>query len=149
MVCSPGPASIRVMVFLDDRRDTWLLADPGSLLRPAVAGAGGELRAARPTQVRTDSAGRTLVRYATTVRWSDGQERTETFGAVSAPNGALPGGLVVVGDDDGRQVGVWRYPYDPFLPGLAHVATPDAAGRLLSRMDVPACRSPLGAQACT
>src|SRR5690625_951921 len=121
------------MMATADRLDHHVLSDAMALLQPVVAAAGGTLRTARLTQIRSDRAGRLFGRYSTTVCWNDGVERTETFGSVSH-EGELPDGLAIIGTDDGAQAGIWRYPNDPFLPGLAHVAAPGAAARMLAEM---------------
>ena len=103
------------------------------ILSPAVAAAGGRVDAVRVSQLRYDPGSRLVVRYAADITWSDGTSRTETLGALVQP-GDLPEGLAVVERDDGARVGVWRYPHDPFLPGLPQAAYPDGARRLLSRL---------------
>ena len=100
----------------------------------------GEIRAARPTQVRYDPGRRLAVRYAADVAWVDGTRRTETLGAV-VDHTTLPAALSVV-PRGGGHVGVWRYPHDPFLPGLAWAAEPARLGRLLGHLGVS---GPVGA----
>jgi hypothetical protein len=113
--------------------------DVAALLAPAVGGAGGCLHAARATQVRYQAGRRMAVRYAADVEWADGSRRTETLGALVQAE-PLPEGLAVVRGDDGIEVGVWRYPHDPFLPGLPHAAYPEGARQLLATLGVRAER---------
>jgi hypothetical protein len=126
-----------------------LLGDAArEVLVPAVGAAGGRLRTVHVTQVRYTPGGRVLVRYAAEVEWADGSRRTETFGAllqsraVRAPDAGeaaddeLPSGLSVVERADGVRVGVWRYPHDPFLPGLPHAAYPEGVRQILERLGV-------------
>lgn len=115
-----------------------LLDDDAALaLAPAVEGAGGRLLEAAVSQVRYDPGRRLVVRYRADVVWADGTRRTETLGALADAAG-LPDGLAVVERDDGARLGVWRYPYDPFLPGLPQAAYPGGALRILRRLGVDA-----------
>lgn len=104
-------------------------------LAPAVARAGGHLLSARPTQVRHDP-GRIVVRYAARVVWN-GARRTETLGTVIDQAG-LPDAVAVVADELGSPIGVWRYPHDPYLPGLPHAAYPERAAAILRHLGCPA-----------
>lgn len=108
-----------------------------AVLAPAVEGAGGRLRSAVATQVRYDPGRRVTVRYGAEVEWADGTQRTETFGALLQAE-PVPEGLAVVEGDDGTRVGVWRYPHDPFLPGLPHAAYPHGARAILRELGVTA-----------
>jgi hypothetical protein len=75
------------------------------------------------------------VRYGATVRWQDGSRRPETLCAL-VDTATLPEGVAVVEGDDGTRIGVWRYPHDPFLPGLANAAYPGGARAILSALGV-------------
>lgn len=108
-----------------------------AILAPAVQGAGGRLHAAVARQVRYDPGLRIAVRYGADVEWADGSRRNETLGALIQAE-PIPDGLAVVEGDDGTRIGVWRYPHDPFLPGLPHAAYTDGARRLLASVGVPA-----------
>ena len=57
-----------------------------------------------------------VVSYRATVRWADGSVADETLLAATATDGPIDGTIRV--EADGLSVGVWRYPYDPVLPGL-------------------------------
>lgn len=106
-----------------------------AVLAPAVAAAGGTLLSARPSQIRYRPGRRLAVRYAAEVDWGERGRRVETLGALvqSTP---LPEGLAVVEGDGGARIGVWRYPHDPFLPGLPHAAYPHAAAEVLRHLGV-------------
>ncbi len=91
-------------------------AHAGQPLAAAINAAGGRLVSWRPTQV-DHRPGRVTVAYDARIRWgSAGRPRAETLGATAG--GVLPPDVTVVGAGDAR-VGVWRFPHDPDLPGLA------------------------------
>lgn len=105
------------------------------MLTPAVAAAGGTLLAARPSQIRYTPGRRLVVRYAAEVEWRDGSRRTETLGAMVQKR-PLPPDVAVLEGDDGSRTGVWRYPHDPFLPGLPAAAYPDGAKAVLAHLGI-------------
>jgi hypothetical protein len=49
--------------------------------------------------------------------------------------GDIPGGAAVV-EGDGIQIGVWRVPHDPALPGLAAALDPRAVGQLVHDLGI-------------
>ena len=100
------------------------------VVEPVVAANGGELIDLRPGQVLYRPGRELVVSYAATVRWPAG-EASETLLAGTTPDGA-PEGTVPV-EADGMEVGVWRYPFDPVLPGLADAVLPGPVARLLGR----------------
>ena len=112
-----------------------LSAEAYSVLSPAVAAAGGTLLAARPSQIRYTPGRRLVVRYAAEIEWGDGSRRTETLGAMVQKR-PLPDDLAVLEGDDGSRIGVWRYPHDPFLPGLPAAAYPDGAKAVLAHLGI-------------
>jgi hypothetical protein len=61
------------------------------------------------------------------VRWPDGAVTDETLAACT---GEIPPGALVLGDGIDR-VGVWRFPHDPELPGLAAACDEAAVADLL------------------
>lgn len=103
------------------------------MLAPAVDAAGGELLRVWPSEVSYDPGRRLAVRYGAEITWPGEEPRVETLGAL-VTTGSVPEDLSVVLGPRGEKVGIWRYPHDPFLPGLPHAAYPDGAERLLSRM---------------
>lgn len=109
--------------------------DALSVLAPAVAAAGGTLLEVRASQIRYTPGRRLIVRYAADVAWGDGERRTETLGALVQKR-ALPEGLAVLEGEDGSRIGVWRYPHDPFLPGLPAAAYPDGAQAVLAHLGI-------------
>ncbi|MBN6039204.1 phosphotransferase [Amycolatopsis sp. 195334CR] len=86
----------------------------GEMLTAVVGEAGGTLLRWSATQVDHQPRGRTTVGYTARVRWGDGTETGETFGACSGP---LPDGVVRLSDGV-TDIGVWRFPFDPELPAL-------------------------------
>lgn len=117
--------------------DVLLGEDAIHVLGVAVESAGGRLLHVRPSQIQYHAGSRLAVRYAATVEWKDGTQRIETLGAV-VQRRPLPDGVAVLEDDDGTRIGVWRYPHDPFLPGLPAAAYPAGAQAVLSRLGIPA-----------
>lgn len=107
--------------------DTWspdlrlLLGDEAEdPLRTLIEAAGGELLSFRPRQVNhqpdpSTGASSTVVQYGAQVRWSGGRVAKETL--VMATGGRIPPKAAVL-DGDGVRVGIWRWPFDPDLPGL-------------------------------
>jgi Phosphotransferase enzyme family len=91
------------------------------LVDAAVRAGGGRLRRLRPRQVLYRPGRELVVRYDATVCWQRdhggrGDPVEETILAGTTANGPPPGTLPL--EADGMTVGVWRYPFDPFLPGL-------------------------------
>ncbi|EHR62978.1 phosphotransferase family protein [Saccharomonospora cyanea NA-134] len=97
----------------------------------------GGVNSVRPTSVTVRPSGDTLVRYAVEVRRRDTTVVRETL--VAATGSLVPrGAAIVAGDLDGEsvEVGLWRWPHDPALPGLSHVVDRDRLGALLARAGV-------------
>jgi hypothetical protein len=93
-----------------------------SVMDLAIAEAGGTLEAIERRQVLYKPGRRLLARFAARVSWR-GRVTDETLVAVTDAAG-LPEGCLVVGDDE-RSIGVWRWPFDPYLPGLASAMEPE------------------------
>jgi hypothetical protein len=109
--------------------DLDLLTDAGAFLRPAVAAAGGRLVAWQARHVDHQPGGGVTVGYHARVRWPGGV-REERLGACT---GRIPSGAFVLEDGDAR-VAVWRFPYDPDLPGLPAAFDPASVGAFLSSL---------------
>lgn len=101
-----------------------------ALLGPAVEAGGGSLENATPHHARYQRGRRLAVRYGVGVSWPDGRRTTETYAALIDAEG-LPAGIAVLDGGAGTRIGVWAYPYDPFLPGLPAAAAPASVRRLL------------------
>lgn len=109
--------------------DLSLLTGPAAadVLHAALEPAGGRLLGWSLRDVDHRPADRTTASYTARVAWSDG-ERDETF-AASVSEGRPDGGLVVTDGD--RHIQIWRFPFDPELPGLAAACYPSSAADLL------------------
>jgi aminoglycoside phosphotransferase (APT) family kinase protein len=99
------------------------------LLSVAIEGAGGRLRRLTSEQALYRPGHDLVVRYEALVDWGDGRPVGETLIAGAAVNGAPAGTMVLQADD--LEVAVWRYPFDPDLPGLAKAVTPSQAAELV------------------
>jgi len=125
---------------------THLVGDDGrDLLEVAVTSAGGTLLDARLVQVQHRPGHDLVARFEATVSWAGAPPRAETLLAGSTQRGAPDGTLPL--EADGLQAGVWRYPFDPKLPGLDTAVTPGRLARVLDpitgprpRLDVVAYR---------
>jgi hypothetical protein len=98
-------------------------------LEAAAGVAGGEISDAKVAQVSWWPGRSITVRYSVGVRGGalDGQH---SFVCVT---GRIPHGAMIV-ESDGQEVGVWRVPYDPALPGMASAVDHREAGQLLEAM---------------
>lgn len=108
-------------------------AEAGELLAVAAGAAGGVLRGFRPQQVNHQPERSTMVQYRAEVAWPDGHVSTETI--VAATGAPAPPGAAVL-DDGTTQVAVWRWPFDPALPGLARALDRDRIAALLDDVGV-------------
>jgi hypothetical protein len=106
----------------------------------AVSAVGGELLHLKATQMSYRPGRELVVQYAASVSWAGGTPRPETLlaGATSAgpPVGSLP--VEAFDPVDGRlEVGVWRYPFDPELTGLASAVSTDGVAALVDEALLP------------
>jgi aminoglycoside phosphotransferase len=114
--------------------------DADAVLRTALDAVGGRLDAARPVHIQYRPGSDVVVRFDSTVSWNGAAASPETLLASTSRRGAPEGTLPVVATVDGREleVGVWRWPFDPMMPGLIHMVRPDrAAERLGGLVDGP------------
>lgn len=105
------------------------LTGPGAaaVLRAAVEAAGGTLHEVRSSQVQYRPGSEVVVRYRADVTWADGSRRpSETLLAAASTAGPLPGTVPVEASDgtDPLVASVWRWPFDPLVPGLERAVTP-------------------------
>jgi aminoglycoside phosphotransferase (APT) family kinase protein len=106
--------------------------DATELLQAAVAAAGGQLHHAQMVQVQYRPGADLVVRYDSEVSWLGGATKPETLLAGVTTDGAFPGTLPMEAGD--LVAGVWRYPFDPRLPGLAAAVTPPEIARRLRHL---------------
>ncbi len=129
-VCPSWPASLQV-----------LLGEPAPQLWGAALGPlGGRLRTLTPSTVTLRPDGAATVRWSAAVDWTDGRTTTESLAATTGAE-VPPGAAVVEGPGpDGRPVavGLWRWPLDPALPGLAWAASAAATAIRLRALDIDA-----------
>lgn len=116
--------------------DLALLTGPSvpDVLDAALTPAGGSLRGWTLRDVDHRPGDRTTASYVARVVWADGAEREETFAATVSTR--RPEGGFVVTDGD-RFIQVWRFPFDPELPGLAAACFPSSVADLLRGLGLP------------
>ena len=110
-----------------------LLGPPAVDLWATVLGPlGGRLRVLRATNVSLRPDGAATVQFAATVTWTDGRETRESLAATTGAR--IPDGAAVLESGTGAdavRVGLWRWPLDPALPGLAWASSAAAVGARL------------------
>lgn len=131
MQLPPPDAAVPVLTAL-------LGEDAQAILQSATGHVGTEVLAARPSQVRYVPGRSIVVQYDTRLRDADGRERSPMLVAVAGRE--VPAGVTIVGDGDGSHIAVWRFPDDPFLPGLAAATSNSRAVELLHRLGTPTDR---------
>lgn len=108
--------------------------DAPEVLSTGLSPAGGTVDEARLSQVRYLPGKSVTVQYRVKLRNGDG---TTTEGMMVASSGLrVPEGTTLLESGDIR-IAVWRFPNDPFLPGLAPASDPPRTADLLTRLGVP------------
>jgi aminoglycoside phosphotransferase (APT) family kinase protein len=92
------------------------------LVAAGIAALDGELRRLEPAQVIYRPGSELTVRYDATVAWADGRVADEVLCVGTTRKGAPEGTVPLVAE--GLEAGLWRYPFDPALPGLQDAVTP-------------------------
>lgn len=110
-------------------------SDAAQMLDAAMSEVGGTCSSARATQVRYVPGSSITVQFACDLSWTDGSKTKE---AIVAMSGLESPSETPVLEVDGVPISVWRYPNDPFLPGLPSAADPNSVRGLLERLGAPA-----------
>lgn len=110
-----------------------LATEAESILGAAVITIGGELQTWSAHQVIHKPLRSTVVQYRVAVLWRGDRTTTETL--VAATGDAIPPGGAVF-EDGTTRVAVWRWLYDPSLPGLASALDRDRVGDLFEGLGV-------------
>lgn len=107
-------------------------------LAAAVGRAGGSLVSCRATHVQYRPAVDIVVRYRCDVVWPEGRRRRDILVAAASTRAPLHGAIPVVADLDTDEVAVsvWRWPFDPVLPGLTPAVTATDLVGVLGGLDV-------------
>jgi aminoglycoside phosphotransferase len=108
--------------------------DAAGLLAAVAETAGGTLVSWRPRQVSHQPNRSTVVQYRAGMRWGTDDTTSETF--VAATGDRMPGQGAAIFDDGSTRVAVWRWPQDPFLPGLSDALDPAKVGSLLDDLRI-------------
>lgn len=128
-VTNPATSALR-----DERLpelETLLAAGIPEPLEAAMAASGVTVKAAEAVQV-THWPGRSVtVRYKAELA-GPGVQGSHQLVAIG---GKVPDGAAVVASGSHR-IGIWRVPFDPFLPGLAAALNPPAAAALMAQLGV-------------
>lgn len=121
-----------------------LLGEPAGELWSAVLGPlSGRLRTLTATSVNLRPDGAATVRHTAVVDWAGGRTSREHLAAATGT--AIPRGAAVVEGGAGGEpltVGLWRWPLDPALPGLAWATSATGVAERLGGLglDVPTPR---------
>ena len=108
--------------------------DAAGLLGAVAEVAGGALVSWRPRQVSHRPGRSTVVQYRAGMRWENGEATSETL--VAATGDRTPQQGAAIFDDGSTRVAVWRWPQDPFLPGLSDALDPGKVGSLLDDLGI-------------
>ena len=119
--------------------DLLLSVESQQILNVLVSEVGASVLDSEVTQVRYVPNRLSVVQYKVAVDWG-GANSAETFVASSGLD--VPGDVPQV-EVDGSLISVWRYPRDPFLPGLASATDPGRVARLLEDLGSPQPRTSL------
>ena len=125
--------------------ETPLVSDPGipvelllsrdsrAILDALLGEVGARTSDVKPVQVRYVPGRSVIVQYQGDVEWTDHTSK-ETL--VIASGVDVPEATLQLEVDDNRMA-VWRYPRDPFLPGLEAAADPTRVTKLLTDLGSP------------
>ena len=113
----------------------------GEVWTTVLDAAGGRLHGLRVTSTALQPDGAAVVQYAADVRWDDGRVTREVLAATTGAR-IPPGAAVLEGEADGEvvRVGLWRWPLDPALPGLAWASSSAGVAARLTQLGLPGGR---------
>lgn len=101
--------------------------DAGDLLTAVLSASGGHPLNWTVTQIDGHT-----VAYGVRVKWTDGTISNETLAAASP----APAGTARLTDGD-TEIGMWRFPFDPDLPGLATACDQTRMTSLANQLGLP------------
>lgn len=104
-----------------------LSTNPPAPLEVAVEALDGSVASSRVGQVSWSPGRSVTVRFDVEVAGGPLEGR-QTFIAAA---GRIPDGALIIEDDGGARIGVWRFPHDPALPALPSAIDPGEAERVL------------------
>lgn len=110
---------------------TLLGEDAHDLIGAIVAAGGRTLRKLQTTQVRYVPGTSVTVQYRAEVEVGGGRRAVDTY--VAAAGISVPEQVPVL-ESDGMRIAVWRFPDDPFLPGLAVATDAERVAALLQQL---------------
>ena len=113
--------------------DLFLSPAAGELFDLVFAEVGAKISSLKPVQVRYVPERSVVVQYKAELGWGN-HESTETLVAASGLD--VPSSTPIV-ELDQTPVAVWRYPKDPFLPGLEAASDPSRVNKLLADLGSP------------
>lgn len=107
-------------------------------LAPALGEVDAELTDVRVCEAHVAPSGGVRVRYRCRVRRADGAVVDDVLVAATG-DGIPPGATLIAGvfEDAPAEVGLWRWPHDPVLPGLAVAANPARLAERLRTAGIP------------
>lgn len=110
-------------------------SDATDVLSAAGTAGGFEVVAAEASQVRYRPGRSVVVQYRTSIRDGNGQVSQPMLTATCGID--VGSDTPIVSGPEGVEIAVWRFPYDPFLPGLRSASNGPRVRELLQRLGAP------------
>lgn len=110
-------------------------AEAGDVLNAGIEGSGAQVVDFRATSVRYRPEKSVTVQYRATLRDSAGKTSRPTM--VASSGLPIPDGRTTLLRSEDLDVAVWKFPYDPFLPGLPTSTDQERAAELVTRLGAP------------
>lgn len=108
--------------------------DASDVVGAAVNGLGGTLWGLEAKAIQYRPGHDLVVQFRAEVTWAgDSTPRRDTLLAGVSADGVMPGTVPVTAEADGTElvVSLWRWPFDPFVPGIEEAVTPGRAETVL------------------